>query len=172
MTDAKKISNQQPQTYDTGFKEWVEQQPATILPVLLPGAAYQETVSVELVRSVMRADKVFKINYAGEDHIFHLEFESGTDHRMTSRLLAYNAILYRDHHVPVISMIVYPFRTETAQTPLRLFSGTKELLTFHFQILPLFSLSAEQYVHDHVVCMYPLLPTMQGTTVALIKQAL
>ena len=37
-------------------------------------------------------------------------------------------------------------------------------------MLPLFQLNAEQFVREHVVCMYPLLPTMQGVHHEMIKQ--
>jgi len=118
----------------------------------------------------MRADQVFKGKYQGEDSIFNVEFESGSDTYILSRLLTYNAVLYRDHHLPVISMIVYPFRTTVAQSPLVIKSGKKNIITFHFEKLPLFLEEAEHYVHEHITCMYPLLPTMQGTNRVMMKQ--
>ncbi len=172
MVKHKKVYKQQSQRYDSSFKDWLQQQPQNILPLLLPGSIYEETLNVEVIRPTMRADKVFKVRYNGQEHILHLEFESGVDSEMTSRLLVYNAILYRDHRLPVISMIIYPFRIQMAETPLRVMSGPNELLTFHFLTLPLFTLDAERYVDEHVACMYPLLPTMQGTNAALIKQAM
>ena len=39
-------------------------------------------------------------------------------------------------------------------------------------MLPLFLLEAEQFVQNHVACMYPLLPTMRGTNYQLIQQVL
>ncbi len=172
MVKRKKAHEQQAQRYDSSFKDWLQQQPQNILPLLLPGTVYEETLNVEVIRPTMREDKVFRVQYAGQEHIFHLEFESGVDSEMTSRLLVYNAILYRDHRLPVISMIIYPFRIQMAETPLRVMSGPKELLTFHFLTLPLFTLDAQRYVDEHVACMYPLLPTMQGANAALIRQAM
>lgn len=163
---------EQSQVYDTSLKDWIQQQARDILPLLLPGTVYEDTLNVEVIRPTMRADKVYKVKYQGEDHIFHLEFESGTDTDMPSRLLVYNSILYRDYHLPVISMIVYPFRTKMAESPLRLTSGQKDLLVFHFLTLPLFTLDAEHYVREHALCMYPLLPTMQKANASLIKQAM
>ena len=162
----------QPQAYDSSLKDLIQQQARDILPLLLPGAVYEETLNVELIRSTMRVDKVYKIKYQAEDHILHLEFESDADSDMASRLLAYNSMLYRDYHLPVLSMIVYPFRVKMAESPLRITSKQQELLTFHFLILPLFSLEAERYVREHRLCMYPLLPTMQGANASIIKQAM
>jgi len=169
---AKTKHTKQPHGYDSSLKELIEQQAPAILPVLLPGVVYEGTLNVDLVRSTMRGDKVYKVMYQAEAHILHLEFESGADSEMTSRLLAYNSMLYRDHRLPVISMIIYPFRVKMAESPLRIVSKLRELLTFHFLTLPLFCLNAEQFVREQCVSMYPLLPTMQGANAELIKQAL
>jgi hypothetical protein len=50
--------------------------------------------------------------------------------------------------------------------------GDSSILTFHFEVLPLFQLDAEQFVRNHVVCMYPLLPTMQGVQHEMVKQVM
>ncbi len=105
---------QQPsQQYDTTFKDWIRKEARNVLPLFLPGAIYEETLDVEIIRPTMRADKVFKGEYQGDDSIFNVEFETGTDNNLLSRLLIYNAVLYRDHGFPVISIIVHPFRTSS-----------------------------------------------------------
>lgn len=126
----------QPQSYDSSLKALVQQQASDILPLFLPGATYEETLNVEIVRPMMRVDKVYRVGYQGEEHILHLEFESGADGYMSSRLLAYNAVLYLDHHLPVISMIIYPFRTKMAESPLLVMSGKEAVVTFNFLKLP------------------------------------
>nr|AIA10752.1 unknown Function [uncultured bacterium] len=50
--------------------------------------------------------------------------------------------------------------------------GDDTITTFNFHIIPLFQLKAEQYVHEHITCMYPLLPTMKGATHRLLKSAM
>ena len=129
-----------------------------------------DTLDVEIIRSTMRADKVFKVIYNGEEAILEIEFESGTDSDLPSRLLIYNAVLYQEHKLPVITIVVYPFRVTLAESPLQVSLGDSSILTFHFQVLPLFQLGAEQFVRKHIVCMYPLLPTMQGVHHEMIKQ--
>lgn len=139
---------------------------------MLPGAIYQETLSIEVVRPTFRADKVFRVLYEDDEYILHIEFESGSDNAMSARLLVYNAILYHEHKLPVISIIVYPFRTKLAQSPLDIRTKRDEILTFHFKTLPLFTLEAEQFIQEHIACMYPLLPTMHGANTILIQQAM
>ena len=162
--------SQKAQRFDISFKAWIRAHPRDILPQLLPGVTYVDTLDVEIIRSTMRADKVFKVIYNGEDAILEIEFESGTDSDLPSRLLTYNAVLYQEHKLPVITIVVYPFRVTIAKSPLQVSLGDSSILTFHFQVLPLFQLGAEQFVRKHIVCMYPLLPTMQGVHHEMIKQ--
>ena len=164
---------QQPaQQYDTTFKDWIRKEARNVLPLFLPGATYEETLDVEIIRPTMRADKVFKGKYQGDDSIFNVEFETGTDNNLLSRLLIYNAVLYRDHGFPVISIIVYPFRTAMAESPLVIKSGSKNIITFEFEKLPFFLQEAEYYVREHITSMYPVLPTMKGSNHVLMKQAM
>ncbi len=160
--------NELPQVYDATFKDWISQQAPTILPVLLPGARYEETLDIEIIRPPMRVDKVFKILYDGKEQILHLEFEVKYDSQLKSRLLVYNASLYRKHRLPVITIVVYPFSVVKAVPPLHI----PEILTFHFKTLALFELDAEDFVRQHHASMYPLLPTMNNVRLDLIEQVL
>lgn len=169
---SKRSFDKKSQQYDTSLKGWVQKQPAKILPELLPGAAYVEDLDIERIKPPMRVDRLFKIWYREELHILHLEFETGDDMKRSLRLLAYNALLTYEYDLPVISMIVYPFRTAMAVSPLVLKSGEEELHTFNFRTLPLFTLEAKRYIQEHITCMYPLLPTMSGANAEIIEQAM
>ena len=160
------------QQFDSSLKDLVQEEAAEIIPHFLEGAQFIDTLNVEIIRPTMRADGVYLVQYRGRPHVLHLEFETGTDNQMAHRLLAYHVTLWRDHRLPVISIIVYPFRTTIAESPLQEMSGTEELLTFHFRVLPLYTLNAQQYLHDHVKGMYPLLATMQGADDTLLLRAI
>jgi F0F1-type ATP synthase membrane subunit b/b' len=176
----KRVANPKSQRYDTSLKTWVKEDPESIIPVLLPGATFLEVLDVEAIKPTMRCDRIFKVLYRGEPHILHIEFESGADDKMRSRLLAYNAIFYHEYkeELPVISMIIYPFHTTIAQSPLEIQSsllsesGNGKLLTFHFLTLPLFTMKAEHYLQEHLTCMYPLLPSMEGANAEIMAQAM
>ena len=51
-------------------------------------------------------------------------------------------------------------------------SGDRALINFEYHVLPLWELDAERYVRDHIVSMYPLLPTMKGASAELLSQAI
>jgi uncharacterized protein YcaQ len=59
-----------------------------------------------------------------------------------------------------------------AISPFVLEGGDGTITTFHFRILPLFLLNAQDYIREHITCMYPLLPTMQGITHELLLTAM
>ncbi len=58
------------------------------------------------------------------------------------------------------------------ESPWREMSGDEALITFRFFVLPLFLLDAERFVREHITCMYPLLPAMQGVDHELIGKAM
>jgi hypothetical protein len=168
----KQPTQDQQQPYDNLLKSLLEGQEEKMLPYFLQDGVYQETLDIEVVRPILRIDRVYKILYKGQAHILHLEFETGSDNKMAARLLDYHAYLYRKYDLPVISIIVYPFRTTVATSPLEEISHGKTVLIFHFQVLPLWLLDDEKYVQEHAVAMYALLPAMNGANGQLIDRAI
>jgi hypothetical protein len=112
------------------------------------------------------------MRYRRRIYILHIEFESRFSKKMPARMLDYHAYLYRKYGYPVISLIVYPFRTRMAISPLRVWCGEQETLTFHFHVLALCELDAEHYVRERALHLYALLPTMKGATAPLLLHAL
>jgi hypothetical protein len=91
---------------------------------------------------------------------------------MAARLLEYHAYLYRKYELPVISTIIYPFRTAVATSPLEETSHGRQILVFHFRVFKLWELNAEKYVQTHAFAMYALLPAMGGANVQLLVKAI
>ncbi len=143
-----------------------------MLPIFLPGAEYLATLNVEVVRPPLRVDRVYRVKYKGKKGIAHIEFESGSNNGMADRLLEYHAYLRRKYKLPVISIIVYPFPTKLAESPLRETFDGEELLIFRFRVFPLWEQQADQYINEHAVVMYALLPTMAGANASLLHKAI
>lgn len=173
--DSENEEEHSPQAFDSSLKDLVEQEAVNILPELVSGVIYKRTLNIELIRPTIRADKAYLVGYsAGKDHILHIEIESGINELMPVRMLVYGSILHLDHHLPVISVIVYLFRgkKEIARPPLRIISGERLWITFDYLTIELYELDAESYVREQKVYMYPLLPTMQNVTDQLIEVAI
>src|SRR5581483_376458 len=163
----------QQQPYDNLLKSLLEGQEKQMLPYFVPDVEYLKTLNVEVIRTPLRVDRVYLVKHKGRRKIVHLEFESGPNNDMATRLLDYHTYLYRKYKkLPVLSMIVYPFPTKMAESPLREVDEDGEILTFHFKVFPLWQAKAEQYVHEHAVVMYVLLPTMEAANAPLLHKAI
>ncbi len=160
------------QRYDSTFKDWVNKQPAVILPLLLLGAVYLTHLDVERIKPVMRVDRVFKVLYKGIEVIFHIEFETGSDPHILTRVRAYNALLHHEFQLPVISMIVYPFKTTLPKSPYRVLIGEEEWNKMKFLVMPLFEHNAIEYVEKHLISFYPVLPAMRGVNEELVERVM
>jgi len=144
---------------------------AEILPKLLPESEYISEQNIEIDRTTLRADLVYNIHYRDKPHILNMELQTGEDKDMPIRMLKYHIGLYEKHRKPVISMVIYPFETGIPESPFQEESAEEILLTFHFRVLPLWKLDAQQFMRDHVVCMYTLLPAMKGANAPMLEQA-
>ena len=164
--------NQQQQPYDSSIKAILNEDAPAILPLLLPGVEVLEVLDVEILRSPMRADRVYRVLYRDRPHTFHLEFQASRDDKMAFRMAVYHTQLLEKYELPVISMLVYLFKTTIVTSPLQEFSGTEELLRFNFRVLPLWNIDGRQYVEQHRVSMYTLLPMMQNINDTMLLQAI
>lgn len=163
------------QPYDNLLKRLVENQPATILPLLFPELAIVaiEELNVEVLIPPRRTDRVYKATSgSGEVVILHAEFESGPNNKMDKRLLIYHALLLEKYNLPVISLIAYLFQVKSVTPPLIETTHNKLILLFNYQILLLSQQNARVYIEQHAVPFYGLLPVMEGTSDELLLRAI
>jgi len=163
------VQKHRQQIFDSSMKGLNEQAPK-LIECLLPGAIYQETLTVEIIRPPLRADQVHRGLFRGKPHIFHVEYQVKHDPQLQARLLAYCSDLYLKYGLPVICLVIYPFPTTIPRPPLHVMSGGEVIMTLDYRILLLFEEDATKYVRRHDVCAYPLLPAMQGVDVRLMEQ--
>lgn len=177
MAKRKQEDDTQGQPYDNVLKSLLEGQEAEILPHLVPGMPdleYVETLNIEFLRRPLRGDRVYRARLPEHSVIVNLEMEIASKNAMQYRLLDYHAYLLRKYQEPIISVIVYPFPTKEAESPLVEKCGDEVLLTFHFRVLCLWKLKAADFLRKHIVSMYmyALLPTMQDADERSLKQAI
>jgi hypothetical protein len=158
------------QIYDSTTKGVLHKNARDMIPYLLPGATYLETLNIEVVRPTMRADRVYRVIYRGREHISHLEFQTSYDRHLATRLLVYNSILHQDYNLPVITVVIYTFETTLAKSPLVISSGDEEIIRFNFRTLLLFEDDGTTYAEKHAICMYPFLPAMRNVDATLALQ--
>jgi len=139
---------------------------------MIPGVEFISECNIELDRTIIKPDLVFRGRLQGELAIINMELQSNEDTTMEQRLLLYHAALHHKHKLPVVSVILYPFEANYPVSPYREQSGDNTLLTFNYLVFVLREKDARVYVQKHQVCLYTLLPGMMHATVPLLKQAL
>ncbi len=160
------------QRYDNSLKTLLQGQAEEVFRALALDVFVDQELCEEALKPPLRADRVYRVRLYNEPAILHTELESGADGEMLKRMLEYCGILYRKHRLPVISVVIYPFRTTLPSTPLKVTVGPETLLTFHCRLIALWELRARDFIDKRAVPVYALLPTMDGATYALLKQAL
>jgi hypothetical protein len=162
---------QSSQPYDNALKALMGDHAAEIIPQLVPDVEVIREQNNEITRENLRADLVYLIRRNGKPHILNMELQTSSDSEIVQRILRYHMELYLASELPVISVVLYLFETSVPQPPFRE-SEEEDLLTFHYQVIALWTLDAREYVGKRVVSMYALLPGMKGADAPLLLQAL
>jgi hypothetical protein len=165
-------SLEQNQPYDNILKSLFEGQEQQMLAYFLADAEYVDTLNIEVLRTPLRVDRVYKVRWRGEADIVDLEFQASGEPDDAERLLEYHAYFHRKYQAPVISILVYPFPTTVAVSPLREVLQDGEILVFHFHVIKLWEWHAADFVRNHAVPMYALLPTMAGVNAEMLHKAI
>jgi hypothetical protein len=165
-------SSSEPHAYDNSLKALFGDEVAQILPKLLPDAEVVSEQNIEIDRTKLKADLVYNIVYRGEPHILNMELQTDSDGKMDVRLLMYHVGLFAKHGKPVISMVLYLFETSIPKPPLAVKSGEEVVLFMKYYVVCLWKQDAQQFVRDHIVPMYSLLPAMGGVSAQLLIDAI
>jgi len=162
----------QQQPFDNVCKSLLEGHEQEMLPFFLENAEFVEAVNVEVLRTPLRVDRVYKILYWDRPAILDLEFESGGDAKIAIRLANYHTYYLGKFERPVVTVVVYLFPTSEAESPFEEECGPEKLMIFYFHTLCLWKLDAEYFVRKHAISMYAFLPTMNGANEQMLLDAL
>ncbi len=166
------MSQQESQPYDRALKSLLGDEAPEILPYLLQSVKLIGEENVEIDRSTLRADLVYNVLYKGKLHILSLELQTTSDDDMPKRLLTYHVGLLTKHGLPVISIVLYPFKTKLPEPPFIERSGDDEILRFHYKVFPVWEQDAQQIIKERIFSLYALLPAMKNISVPLLLQAI
>lgn len=114
------------------------------------------------------ADSVleFELEEDGEQGIFHLEIQSTFDPDIAERLLEYSLATAREHHLPVLSCVIYLRNVgEVPQPPLRwYFIAKKEVLWFDYLSVELAKIPLGEIKRTGLMNLLPLAVLTKGGT--------
>lgn len=150
---------------------------AQIVPELVEGAQVSSAENVELDRSKLKADLIYRGPFGltkRQEAVYDLEIQSGPDPNLIYRLLLYLAALYEHYKCLIICVIIYLFPCKVVQSPhiMRCDENGEEVLAVKFRVICLWEMDPEPIVARHLLPFYILLPAMKHPSVDLLKQAL
>lgn len=150
---------------------------AQIIPELIEGAQVTSAENVELDRSKLKADLVYRGFYGFVKHqnaVFDLELQSGHDPDLTYRLLLYLAALYEHYRCLIICVIIYMFRCSVVKSPhiMRCDEDGQAILTVQFRVICLWEMDPKPIVARHLLPLYTFLPAMKEPSAELLIEAL
>jgi predicted transposase YdaD len=145
---------------------------AEIVSELMTGIKVIDAQNIEIDRSKLKADLVFKILYKGQLAILNLELQTGKGRHVGRRLLQYLAGLHDLYELPVLTAVIYLFRCNPEQQPYRIECVDKKPIIFEYDIICLWEVESQWTIDRKIVPLYVLLPGTKAPTVPLLKQAL
>lgn len=166
------MQQHQPQEFDNTLKALFSNEVKEIVPRLIPGTEVIDDKNVEIDRTILKADLVYNVIKNGMPHVLNMELQTDADSTIDIRVLQYHVGLYAKHKKPVITVIMYPFETTIPKPPFEEKSGDEVVLSLHYRVLALWKLEAQKFVGEHAICLYTLLPAMNGANAPMLIQAL
>jgi hypothetical protein len=160
------------QEFDNTLKALFGNEAREIVPRLVPGTEVVDDKNIEIDRTILKADLVYNVMRNGTPHILDMELQTGADSQIDIRVLQYHVGLFAKHKKPVITVILYPFETTIPRPPFEEKSGEEVFLSLHYRVLAVWTLEAQRFVDEGAVCLYTLLPAMQGANAPLLIGAL
>src|SRR5579859_4311848 len=168
--------------WDNTIKQLIGENPQDYLSLVIKGAEFKGSLSIELRHRLRKADLIFKAEVKGQLVLVHFEVQSSEDNNMPLRLLEYGVLAPREHqskeheeqkklrryqrrpekgaHPPVVSCVVYLQEVDgLPQSPLiwELPDG-REILHFEFVVIKLWEIEAEELITLGSPGLLPLLP--------------
>ncbi|MBV9258610.1 MAG: hypothetical protein JO215_11375 [Ktedonobacteraceae bacterium] len=147
--------------WDDAMKRLVRENPQHFVGWLLKGAQFKDFLSIELKSWTIEADTLLCVVLAdGKELLLHIEFQSTDDTNMAQRLLEYNVLATREHKKNVYSCVIYLRKANNVpESPLIWTTPDGyEILRFHFVVIKLWELSAEDIMEMGLIGLLPLIP--------------
>ena len=150
--------------WDNIMKRLVNANPQAFVKWLVATAIFLRVLDGELKSQHTFADALLEILIDGISGLLHLEFQTEHDEEMEVRLLEYNVLASRQYeHRPVFSFVIYLRKTgKIAKSPFIRRFADREVHRFHFQVIKLWEVPAEQLLQMGWQGLLPLVTLAKG----------
>ncbi len=162
------------QPFDNVIKAAFGIDAAMMVPKLVEGVDVVSAENVELDRSKLKADLIFRTYRKRRETVIDFELQAGPDGDMVYRILQYVAALYdRYREAVIICVVIYLFRCKVVTSPHVMgYDDGEEYLRIKFHVICLWELDPEPIVARRLMPFYILLPGMKDPSLDLLRQAL
>jgi len=174
LRKSKRKAKRDSQPFDNIIKAAFGIDAAVMVPELVEGVEVVMAENVELDRSKLKADLIFRTYRKRRETVIDFELQAGPDRDMVYRVLQYVAALHdRYREAVIICVIIYLFRCQVVTSPYVMgYDDGEEYLTIRFRVVCLWELDPEPIVARHLMPFYILLPGMKDPSLDLLRQAL
>jgi predicted transposase YdaD len=147
---------------------------AMMVPEFVEGTDVVSAENIELDRSKLKADLIFRTFRKRRETIIDFELQAGPDRDLIYRILQYIAALYdRYREAVIICIVIYLFRCTVETSPHVMgYDDGENYLTVKFQVICLWEQDPEPIVARHLMPFYILLPGMKNPSLDLLRKAL
>jgi hypothetical protein len=147
---------------DDAMKKLIGLSPQDFLQWVEPEAELESILSEQLKATHIYADALIRARMDGEPVLVDVEVQSTNDDRMGERLLEYSILASREHdYLSVYSCVIY--LRDDGEVPIspfiRRLPNGKEVIVFHYKVIELAKLTAEELIATGLVGLLPLLPS-------------
>ncbi len=155
------------------MKRLIRLNPQHFVSWILKGAQFRDALSIELKNWTRETDFLLDVILDGLGMLLHLEFQSTDDADMAQRLLEYNIMATREHGRKVLSCVIYlrPDKNIAESPLIWALPNGQEVLRFHFVVIKLWEIPAEDILQTGLTGLLPLLPlTKDGARHEVIEE--
>jgi len=162
------------QPFDNVIKAMFGVDAATMVPQLVEGTDIVSAENVELDRSKLKADLIFRTFRKRRETVIDFELQAGPDPDLIYRILQYIAALYeRYREAVIICVVIYLFRCKVVTSPHVMgYDDGEDYLTVKFRVICLWEQDPEPIITRHLMPFYILLPGMKNPSLDLLREAL
>ncbi|HEV2581874.1 MAG TPA: Rpn family recombination-promoting nuclease/putative transposase [Ktedonobacteraceae bacterium] len=149
-----------PKQWDDNIKRLIRANPQHYVTRVLKGAIYKDALSIELKNVTREADFLLDVEYEGDSLLLLIEAQSYKDENMALRLPEYLILAIREHGRPILPVLIYLRKDlKVPESPLILQAPVgHEVLRFHFIVLKLWAMKAEELIEAGLLGLLPLVP--------------
>lgn len=153
-----------PKQWDDTMKRLIRLNPQHFVSWILRGAQFREALSIELKNWTRETDFLLDVILDRLLMLLHIEFQSTDDADMAQRLLEYNILATREHGRKVLSCVIYlrPDKNIAESPLIWTLPNEQEVLRFHFIVIKLWEIPAEDILQTGLTGLLPLLPLTKG----------